>query len=59
MDSEGNRDIFIIDITGKTVYRTLSTASIVNIPNLSLTKGIYIVKVYSNKLVGNVKLVVN
>jgi len=57
MNGQGNYEITIVDITGKTVYKTLTIASTVNIPNLSLNKGIYIVKVYSNNMVGNAKLI--
>lgn len=58
MDRQGNHVITIVDMTGKTVYKTQSIASTVNIPDLSLNKGIYIVNVCSDNQVTNAKLVV-
>jgi hypothetical protein len=57
MNGQGYHNITIVDITGKIVYKTQTNASTVNIPNLSLNKGIYIVKVYSDNMVGNAKLI--
>jgi hypothetical protein len=59
LDKQGNHVITLVDITGKTVYKTQSIASTVNIPDLSLNKGIYIVNVFSENQVNNAKLVVN
>jgi len=58
MNRQGNHIITIVDMTGKIVYKTQSIASIVNIPDLSLNKGIYVIKVYSDNKVTNAKLVV-
>jgi uncharacterized protein YjdB len=59
LNNQGNHVVTIVDITGKIVYKTQSIASTINIPDLPLNKGIYIVKVYSNKQVGTAKLVIN
>jgi len=58
MNRQGNHVITIVDITGKIVYKAQSLSSEVNIGHLALNKGIYIVKVASNKHIDNAKLIV-
>jgi hypothetical protein len=55
---QGNQVITIVDITGKIVYKTQTNTSTVKIPDLSLNKGIYIVNVRGDNLVGNAKLII-
>jgi uncharacterized protein YjdB len=57
--TDGNHEISIFDISGKILYRNIANSSLVNIPNLALNPGIYIVKVNNRNRVDNVKLVVN
>jgi hypothetical protein len=54
----GNFVISIFDLTGKILYRNIATSSMVNIPNLDLHPGLYVVKVSNSNSVDNVKLVV-
>lgn len=58
MENAENYVVSIIDLTGKIVYKTKSVVSEINIPQLVLSKGIYIVNITSSKHVDNVKLVV-
>jgi len=57
--ADGNHEISIFDISGEILYRNIATSSVVNIPNLALHPGIYVVKVRNSNSVDNLKLVVN
>jgi len=58
IDRQGYHVITIVDMTGKTVYKTQANTSTVKIPELSLNKGIYIVNVLGDNLVGNARLII-
>jgi len=58
MENSENYVVSIVDLTGKIVYKSKFFASEINIPQMAVSKGIYIVNVASNKYVDNVKLVV-
>jgi len=58
MENSENYVVSIVDLTGKIVYKSKFFASEINIPQMAVSKGIYIVNVASDKYVDNVKLVV-
>jgi aminopeptidase N len=52
-----NREISLLDMHGKTLYKTISRLGKVNIPTSGLSKGIYIVKFIKDNNIQSVKVV--